>query len=60
MFLFVQALVGQILEMFINKTCQLLFYSLNILIGNTLKLYFVTKTDSLSFTDFLLKYCTSL
>ena len=28
--------------MFLNKTCQLFFYSLNILIGNTLKLYFVT------------------
>lgn len=38
-FLFVQVLVEQLLDIFLNKTCQLFFHSLSVLIRNTLKLY---------------------
>ena len=49
---FVQALVEQLLDTFLNKTCQLMFHSLSVLIRNTLKLYLGTSTNSPYLTNF--------
>lgn len=48
--------LDKLLEIFLNKTCQLFLYALNILIENTLKLHLGTSTSSPYFTNFLLKY----
>lgn len=57
MFLFDQALAGQVVRGISEQTCQLFFYSLNVLIGNALKLHLGTSTNLPHFTTFLLKYC---